>query len=99
MLSTGRAGVRRLYNRCWLVPRCALRVARPLCWRAPLLCSVQNRMNKLESLRLEVDSRRRTVARLGKKVGQGWCGVAGPAALQATLQAGRSNVQGAVWLA
>ncbi|EFN51134.1 hypothetical protein CHLNCDRAFT_141336 [Chlorella variabilis] len=29
---------------------------------------VQNRMNKLESLRLEVDSRRRTVAKLGKKV-------------------------------
>ncbi|PSC69221.1 TBC1 domain family member 2A [Micractinium conductrix] len=29
---------------------------------------VQNRMNKLESLRLEVDSRRRTVGRLGKKV-------------------------------
>lgn len=28
-------------------------------------------MNKLESLRLEVDSRRRTVARLGKKVGRG----------------------------
>lgn len=29
---------------------------------------VQNRMKKLEALRLEVDSRRRTVARLGKKV-------------------------------
>jgi hypothetical protein len=29
---------------------------------------VQNRMSKLESLRLEVDSRRRTVAKLGKKV-------------------------------
>lgn len=29
---------------------------------------VQNRMNKLEALRLEVDSRRRTVAKLGKKV-------------------------------
>lgn len=29
---------------------------------------VQNRMTKLEALRLEVDSRRRTVAKLGKKV-------------------------------
>ena len=29
---------------------------------------VQNRMSKLEALRLEVDSRRRTVAKLGKKV-------------------------------
>ena len=29
---------------------------------------VQNRMKKLEALRLEVDSRRRTVARLGKRV-------------------------------
>lgn len=29
---------------------------------------VQNRMGKLEVLRLEVDSRRRTVAKLGKKV-------------------------------
>lgn len=29
---------------------------------------VQNRMNKLEALRLEVDSRRRTVAKLGKRV-------------------------------
>lgn len=36
----------------------------------PLACHLpQNRMNKLESLRLEVDSRRRTVAKLGKKVG------------------------------
>ena len=31
---------------------------------------VQNRMRKLEALRLEVDSRRRTVANLGKKVDQ-----------------------------
>lgn len=30
---------------------------------------VQTRMKKLEVLRLEVDSRRRTVAKLGKKVG------------------------------
>jgi len=43
-------------------------------------------MNKLESLRLEVDSRRRTVAKLGKKVGGegrrfwGHVGVAGSAA-------------------
>ncbi len=48
----------------------------PFCCWAPCAdlallssCPLQNRMNKLESLRLEVDSRRRTVAKLGKKVG------------------------------
>ena len=35
---------------------------------------VQQRMTKLEALRLEVDSRRRTVATLGKKVRAGVCG-------------------------
>ncbi len=41
----------------------------------PLACRpLQNRMNKLESLRLEVDSRRRTVAKLGKKVGGAYAG-------------------------
>jgi hypothetical protein len=34
--------------------------------------ALQNRMNKLESLRLEVDSRRRTVGKLGKKVRGHW---------------------------
>ena len=47
-------------------PACSAPACLPAC-----LPALQNRMNKLESLRLEVDSRRRTVGKLGKKV-RGW---------------------------
>ena len=61
----------------WLQCHCCLSCCccRQLAHAAALLTAgaacllPQNRMNKLESLRLEVDSRRRTVGKLGKKVG------------------------------
>lgn len=69
-------------RRCiWLQCRCCLSCCccRQLAHAAALLTTgaasllPQNRMNKLESLRLEVDSRRRTVGKLGKKVGCSCC--------------------------